>query len=331
MSWKVVQVVFFGLGLAVLGALLFVPRIGLPAFWGVFIPAAPALLVFAPGLWRNICPLASTSLVTRRVGLSRRMKLSARALGRLTLLAVVALLLIVPLRHVLFDSSGPATATAIIVLAVVSVGMGLVFEAKSGWCSSLCPVYPVELLYGSRPLMTVSNAQCEPCEQCVAPCPDSTPGGHPLVGGSNSARRLAGTLIVGGFAGFVWGWFHVPTYSGSEGMSHLSTAYGVPFAGFATTLGLFLVLRRALPGKYLERLVQAFALAAIACYYWYSLPALLGFGVFPGQGALVDLSETLPSWFPAASRLGTTLLFVWWLLVRTPSSRSWAHRPHPAA
>jgi len=327
LAWRVAQTLVWVAGAGLLVTLMVVPDIGIHAFWNVLIPIAPALFVFAPGLWRNICPLGSTALFPRHVGLSRRGRLSKEQVGLLRLVAVVVLLLIVPLRHVVLDTNGPATAVTIGALAAVSVLMGLSFEWKSGWCSGLCPVHPVETLYGSAPLLSVPNAHCGPCEQCVSPCPDSMPALDPETGCGTPVERVAGTLLLGGFVGFIWGWFHVRDYAGSEGWSHLATAYGMPAAGCLATLLLYVVSGRLLPARHRPVLVRCFAAAAIACYYWYRLPALFGFGPFPGDGMLVDLRDVLPAWFPVASRVTTTVLFTWWLVARRGEPRAWQVRP----
>jgi Na+-translocating ferredoxin:NAD+ oxidoreductase RNF subunit RnfB len=314
-------------GVVLLALLLFVPNVGIHAFWNGLIPVAPALLALAPGVWRNVCPMGSTALVARHAGLSRRRRISEASQARLSLVGVVLLLAIVPLRHVVLDTDGPATALAIAILALAAVVSCGHFEWKSAWCSGACPVHPVEKLYGTKPLVTVANAHCGPCERCVVTCPDSSVAMTPLSATPRPSARLAGRLMVGGFAGFVWGWFHVPDYAGGEGWSHLSTAYGLPLAGMAASLLLFTLLDY-LGGPSRRRLVaSAFAAAAIACYYWYRLPALVGFGPFPGDGALVDLRDSLPAWLPAASRAVTTTFFAWWFLGRSSVVRSWSIRP----
>jgi len=329
--WRVVQGIVWTIGALILVLLVLRPAVGIHAFWNVLIPVAPALFAVAPGLWRNVCPLGSTALLARHVGLSRRGRLTEAWHGRLGLIGVLVLLVLVPLRHVVLDTSGPATAVTIAALAAVSVLCGLLFEWKSGWCSGLCPVHPVEQLYGSKPLLSVPNMHCTACERCVAPCPDSTPGLDPLVGGAGGARQLAGTVMVGGFVGFVWGWFQVPDYADGAGWAHLASAYGLPFGGLLTTLLVFLMLQQALGQRYQRQLVHAFAAAAIACYYWYRLPALFGFGLYPGDGMLIDLASTLPEWFPLASRVATTALCLWWLVGRSGQRRAWGIRPPLAA
>jgi len=328
-AWRAAQTAVWLVGAAILAALLFAPSLGLHAFWNVLIPVAPALVAFAPGVWRNICPLGTTALLSRHAGLSRRLRLSLEWQARLALIGVVLLLAIVPLRHVVLDTSGPATALTIGALAAIAIAMGFLFEWKSGWCSGLCPVHPVEKLYGSEPALSVPNAHCGACERCVAPCPDSTPGVHPLMGNGGLSRRLAGLMMVGGFPGFIWGWFHVPDYAGTQGWQHLGTAYGLPFAGLAVTLAAYVMLQRIVPSRHRLRLVRSFAAAAIACYYWYRVPALFGFGLdgFAKDGMLVDLTGVLPTWFPTASRIATTALFVWWLVGRTRANRAWGVRP----
>jgi len=149
----------------------------------------------------------------------------------------------------------------------------------------------------------------------------------PLRSKDSGVRRFTGVLMVGGFAGFIWGWFHVPDYTGAVGWEHLGRAYGLPFAGLAVTLAAFLLLERLVPEQGAVRLRRLFAAAAISCYYWYRLPALFGFGPFPGDGMLIDLRMVLPEWFPVASRLATTSFFAWWLVWRCSGERTWLVRP----
>lgn len=46
------------------------------------------------------------------------------------------------------------------------------------------------------------------------------------------------------------------------------------------------------------------------------VPALFGFGLFPGDGMLVDLSGTLPAWSMAVVQLLAVAFFGCWLLLR---------------
>ena len=99
--------------------------------------------------------------------------------GKLALLSVIALYLIVPLRHPVFNVSGHATALLLVVTTTAGVVMGFFYEWKSAWCSSLCPVHPVEKMYGRNVIASMPNAHCNQCMKCVVPCPDSTPNIDP--------------------------------------------------------------------------------------------------------------------------------------------------------
>ncbi len=124
LTWRIVQGAVWLVGVVILFCLLFYPPLGVLLFWSILIPVAPALLVVATGVWRNVCPLATTILLPRHLELSKRRKLSAKQLAALNLIAVLALYTIVPLRHSLFNISGVATGIMIISMAAIGVTLG---------------------------------------------------------------------------------------------------------------------------------------------------------------------------------------------------------------
>jgi hypothetical protein len=307
MAWRFAQGALWVAGLGLLVLLAVRPQVGLPALWNVLIPVAPALLAFAPGIWRNICPLGSTSQLPRMLCREDGRTLSSTGQGRLHLIGVLLLVAIVPLRHVILNMNGPVTAAVLLVVGAVALVVGWSTRGKSGWCAGLCPVHPVERLYGFHPAVTVKNAHCQTCVGCSVPCPDSTTTAAPVP-----------PLVVGGFAGFVWGWFQVPDTAG------WGAAYAWPLVGMSMSLAAYWLLRLFVPRPLLAR---AFAAAAIGCYYWFRIPMLFGFGTFPGDGMLVDLSRELPAWFPVASRIVTTSVFAAWMVVPRAAPRGWSVRP----
>ena len=327
MAWGALQFTVWAAGILIFLALIFSPEIGLHAFWNVLIPVAPVVFAIVPGIWRNVCPLGSTALFPRHLGLSRRWKLTLEWQTRLGLIGLLLLFLIIPLRHVVFNMNGPATALALAFIACGAVSLGFLFEWKSAWCSGACPVFPVEKLYGSNPAFTPPNAHCHPCERCVSPCPDSTPTWFSLADFKNALPNLSALLMVGAFSGYIWGWFHVPDYMNGEGWNQLDYVYGYPLLGGAVTVTAYVLILLCLPGRKHHDLSRAFAAGAIACYYWYRLPALFGFGLIPGDGVLIDLTAWLPSWFPILSRLVTTSFFAWWFFRPNPKRRPWMVRP----
>lgn len=326
LAWRAVQTAVFLLGLGIVTALLLWPRVGLTALWNVLVPVAPALLVLAPGLWRNVCPLASAALWSRHMDLSARRRLSTQAQGWLSLAGLLLLIFIVPLRHIGLDTNGPVTGAILVCVGLLSISMGTLFEWKSGWCSGLCPVHPVEKLYGQRPAVTLRNAHCTECQRCTTVCPDSTQHMNPLCAPPTTGHRLTATVLIGGFPGYVWGWFQVSDAVGHD-FGSIAQAYALPLAGLFTTLILYVALRDIVQPRHRDLLARCFAAAAVGCYYWYRLPMLMGFGAFPGEGVLIDLREVLPAWAPLALQVGTTALLVWWLVVRPALRRSWTMRP----
>jgi hypothetical protein len=215
----------------------------------------------------------------------------------------------------------------LIIIATLALIGGFLFEWKSAWCAGMCPVHPVERLYGGEPFYSFPNAHCTLCKNCVVSCPDVTPGIFPLTHDKEKPRQYASILLVGGFPGFVWGWYHVPNYHGGEGWNHLETAYGWPFLGLLITLSLYLFIQKFFYITNEIRLIRGFAACAIIVYYWYRIPALFGFSIFPGDGLLIDLTNTLPSWFPYLSRFVTTSFFVWWMVLRLEMEKNWIVRP----
>lgn len=320
--WRWLQGVSWLLGVGIFVSLLIVPRVGLMLFWNVLIPIAPALLVLAPGLWRNVCPLATTTLLPRHLQLSKRRRMSVETQGVLGLIAVIVLYIIVPLRHAIFNSSGLATAYLLAGAALVGILMSFVFEWKSAWCSSLCPIHPVEKLYGVNPTVRFNNAHCKSCMNCVAPCPDSVTHIEARSSRKSSIHRLSVWLLAGGLPGFIWGWFQV---SDNAGAHTLATIYGMPLLGMSITLFVFLSLNFIFRNQR-DFLLKLAAAASVSCYYWFRIPALFGFHPGSADGLLIDLHEQLPDWTVSLAVALITLFFFFWIL-KQGRQTSWLIRP----
>ncbi|MBC8203742.1 MAG: hypothetical protein H8E91_07930 [Planctomycetes bacterium] len=326
--WAYIRRTVWLLSLCMVVALFIWPTVGLHAFWDVLIPIAPALVALFPGVWRNICPAATMSQFARHRNMSKRKKLSIKTHGWFVLTSVVLLLLIIPLRHTYFDLNGPATGVFLIVATLIAICFTFVFDGKSGWCASLCPVHQVEKLYGQKPAATVGNAHCSSCSKCVTGCPDSTPAPSPHLGGKTWPRRAAAFGLIGCFPGYVWGWFQVQDYATlSEGLSHIVPTYMIPIAGGGVTLALYALFISAVPMQKRKTIDRFFAAAAISCYYWYRIPWLFGFSKFDGNGMLIDLSETIPQAAIQILPYFTTAFWVWWLAIKRNGLRAWMPRP----
>jgi hypothetical protein len=327
LTWRIVQSAVWLVGAVILFCLLFFPSIGVLLFWNILIPVAPVLFVVGIGIWRNVCPLATTNLLPRHFGLSKRKKLTALQMGIFNLIAVIALFAIVPLRHALFNTNGIATAVLIISMAVISVAVGFFYEWKSAWCSGLCPIHPVEKLYGGNVLMSVPNAHCNQCMNCVVPCPDSTPNINPKSSLKTSYHKISGLLITGGLPGFIWGWFHVPDETKLTSLAAFFSVYKMPMLGLSVTLAIYAISSLIIQPKSERRLTAIFAASGVACYYWYRIPSLLGFGNFGHDGLLINLSNVLPRWSILMITMATTIFFFYFLVIRERNKKSWLIRP----
>ncbi|MEQ1800208.1 MAG: hypothetical protein ABL872_19785 [Lacibacter sp.] len=325
--WRIVQFILWLIGAAIFYCLILYPSLGTLLFWNILIPVAPALLVVATGLWRNICPLATTNLLPRHFNLSKKKIMKVPLQGKLNLLAVVVLFLIVPLRHAIFNSNGPATAALLFVCIVIGLSMGFFFDWKSGWCSSLCPIGPVEKLYGENTIASLPNAHCSQCVNCSVPCPDSTPNFNPDLSNKTVYHRISNLLIIGGLPGFIFGWFHVPDHSGINNFQTLFAVYKFPLGGLIVTLLAYLLIKYTLPQLNSRRLVSFFAAAAVSCYYWFRIPALFGFGKFADDGLLINLKTVISPSLITGLCIALVIFFFWWLVFRKPNKLSWIIRP----
>ncbi len=327
--WRAVQDAVLLAGVVLVWLLLFRPAMGVVIMWRVILPALPALFVLATGLWRNICPMATFSLVPRRLDFSRRRVMSPLLAGRLGLASVVALFLILPLRHLSLNTNGPMTALMLVTASGIAASMGVIFQWRSGWCTSLCPIYPVEKLYGFSPLTTVKNMRCGSCGKCTLICPDSTRGMTSVNTGPSRLAKWVGHGMTGSFVGFVFGWYQLPDFSGHVGSAEIIACYIWPFGGAAATLAVYAAAHKWLCRSKTAKitLVRVFAAAAVSTYYWYRLPALAGFGPRAVYGVLYDLTGVLPNWVPVMSQILTTLFFAWYMVLRRRSNTSWMIRP----
>jgi len=325
--WRSLQWAFFLIGLTLFLTLVFFPEIGVVAFWDVLIPVAPLLFLLSTGFWRNVCPLSAVAMLPHHLKFSKRKRISQKWQGRLALGSVLLLFIIVPARHLVLNNDGVATAIVLAALGATAFFGGVFFDVKSAWCTGLCPVHPVEKLYGQKVGFTTKNAHCGACHNCVMPCPDSSPRFAEQKTQERNLQSVATTLLTGGLPGFIWGWFHVPDCRSGGDLRECAMAFGLPWATLAITLVAYVLLRKLLPKSQEALLTNIFAAASISCYYWYRIPSLFGYGLFPQDGLLVDLTQALPLWSIMAAQVAAVAFFGWWLVLRSPEPSVWTMRP----
>lgn len=296
-------------GLGALGVGLAVrPDLTAALFWWGLIPALPAVFLIHPGLWRNVCPLATLSMgppgERRRLGAATTASPWSGAAG------VVPLLLLVAWRGTGLDTDPAGTGALLAGVLGVAVVTGRRSERRSGFCNRLCPLLPVERLYGQRPWIEVGDSRCDSCTLCTPRgCVDLSPpaAAAQLLGPRRSRIDWLLTpfgAFAAAFPGFVWAWFGAVPPEG-----------GVAALGAALTLGLVaswcvvatvvywtgLSWRRALP-----------TLAALAAGIYYGFAAPRAVAAFGGGGPPAHALQVAAVGFVA----------LWWLrAVRMPGPR----------
>ncbi len=282
--WYVLRVCTVLGAIAVAITLFIAPEFGLKLFWGMLVPVLPALWFIAPGIWRNVCPMAALNQMPRLLGFARGVTLSEKFKPYTYVVAISLLFIFVSGRKVLFNTNG--VATGVLVLGGLSAAFigGLIFKGKSGWCSSICPLLPVQRVYGQTPFALVPNAHCRPCLGCTKNCYDFNPTVAYLADLTDSDPSHAAyrKFFAASFPGFVAAFYLIPDAS----KIGLAAMYG----GFAlymlVSAGLFYFLESFLKVS-ANKLTALYGGVVLNIYYGFTLPVFLShvFGQFGWQPA----------------------------------------------
>jgi hypothetical protein len=312
--WKLAQ--FFGIILTVvlLAGLLRAPELSLNILWNAVIPLLPAVFLIQPEIWRNACPLATLNVLSgRRRGTRTIGPDAARRFGAV---GIVLLFAMVPARRFLFNTDGPALAATIAAVAVLALLMGFVFDMKAGFCNALCPVLPVERLYGQRPLFRVLNAHCAPCTLCTRRgCVDLGPAKsvEQTLGRASGPGRWLLTpygAFAAAFPGFVIGYYTTTDVALSAAGS-VYTHVGLWMLGsYVVIAALALALR--IPGALATVPIAGLS---FGLYYWFAAP-------------VVTEALALAGWAPTTIRVvAFSLLAAWfWRARGTPRTANGSRR-----
>jgi NADPH-dependent 2,4-dienoyl-CoA reductase/sulfur reductase-like enzyme/ferredoxin len=280
--WRGVRVVSVASYVVLILALLVWPTTGLTVFFGLVIPILPALFWIAPGIWRNICPLSSANQSARVLGFTLGRTAPRWVRERGYLLAMGLFFGIAGARLAVFNDDGTATAVLLAVVVLSAFGAGVLFQGKSGWCSSICPLLPLQRVYGQTPFVLSPNSHCQPCLACTRNCFDFQPqiaqqaDLHDTDPRWSQPRRLFASALPG----FVLGFFTVldqPSLSMEETYARLALFVLGSVGGFVfleTVLGISSGMVTALWGA-----------VALHIFYWFSshtfgdaLSSLFGLG-----------------------------------------------------
>jgi NADPH-dependent 2,4-dienoyl-CoA reductase/sulfur reductase-like enzyme/ferredoxin len=305
-AWHALRVfsVAAAVGLAVL--LVVRPEQGLFVLWQLVIPIVPAVFLVAPGLWRNACPLAALNQVPRLAGFTKGLAHTPAIREYSFVVGIAAFFALVSARKFLFNADGAATAVLIFAALGLAFLGGVLFKGKSGWCSSVCPLLPVQRLYGQTPFVTVPNSHCKPCVGCTKNCYDFNPKVAYLADQYDDDRRYVGyrRFFAAVFPGFVAAFYLVsdpPAVTVPRMYFEFAAYMAVSLAAF-TTLETFAKVRA-------NTLTALFAAVAFNIYYWFGAETIVG--------AVSQLAQAAPAplWVWAIRGAVLAVTAVW--LVRT--------------
>jgi NADPH-dependent 2,4-dienoyl-CoA reductase/sulfur reductase-like enzyme/ferredoxin len=295
-AWDGLRALVLAAAVALCVVLVVDPHESLRVFWRWTVPLLPAVFFLAPGLWRNVCPLATSNQLPRRLGLTRAAAAPALLQRYGYLVAVAGLLVLVPLRKPLFERSGVATAVLVACALAGAFAGGVLLRGKSGWCSSLCPLLPVQRLYGQTPFAVVRNSHCAPCLGCSVNCYDFNPRVAQVADLADDERAPSRKLFAGAFPGLVVAFFTTAP-SSSAGEFYVRTAVAV-LVGAGAIYAADALLHPP------PALLTAFGgAAALNLFYWYLLPKLgvPGWAAWPQRALLAALTAV---WLVRTFRTG---------------------------
>jgi NADPH-dependent 2,4-dienoyl-CoA reductase/sulfur reductase-like enzyme/ferredoxin len=236
-------------------------------FFKVVVPLLPILFFTAPGLWRNICPLAAANQTPRVRGFTKALTPPDWLRRYGALISIFLFFGITSTRIAFFNASAPGLSILLSLTILNAFVAGWMFKGKSGWCSSICPLLPLQRAYGQTPFAMVPNSHCQPCVGCTKNCYDFRPGVayqadlHDPDPQWSAPRKL----FVSALPGFVLGFFLLVAHPGIG----LPEVYLRLAAFFLGSVGLFYAVQ-AVSGLESSLIVSFWAATAISIFYWFS-------------------------------------------------------------
>ena len=302
-AWHALRVLSVVAAVALAALLVVRPEQGLFLLWQLVIPIVPAVFLVAPGFWRNVCPLAALNQLPRVAGFTTGLTHTPAIREYSFVIGIAAFFALASARKFLFNADGAVAAALIFAALGLAFLGGVVFKGKSGWCSSVCPLLPVQRLYGQTPFVTVPNSHCHPCVGCTKNCYDFNPKVAYLADQYDDDRRYVGyrRFFAAVFPGFVAAFYLVPdppAVTVPRMYFEFAAYMAVSLAAF-TTLETFAKVRA-------NTLTALFAAVAFNVYYWFSAGTIVG--------AVGALAETTPAplwgWVIRGAALAVTVVWL---------------------
>jgi NADPH-dependent 2,4-dienoyl-CoA reductase/sulfur reductase-like enzyme/ferredoxin/pSer/pThr/pTyr-binding forkhead associated (FHA) protein len=266
-AWHAIRVVSVLAYIALVIGLFVRPAGALFAFFKVVVPLLPIVFFVAPGLWRNICPLAAANQAPRVLGITRGFTSPVLLRRYGYIIALVLFFAIASARIALFNTNGRATGILLAFVIVNAFLAGLFIKGKSGWCSSICPLLPLQRAYGQTPFITVPNSHCQPCVGCTKNCYDFKPqvAYQADLHDADSSWVSPRKLFAAALPGFVLGFFTLVSQSDLS-TAHVYERLALYFLG---SIASFYLIDALLPVTS-AMLTALFPAVAINIFYWYA-------------------------------------------------------------
>ncbi len=287
--WNAIRMISVGVIFGIILTLFVRPDLGLFVMWRLIIPFVPLLFFIAPGVWRNICPLAMMNQTPRLFEFTRALVAPKWFKKYGYVIGIGLFVALVSLRKVIFNYNGVALGVLLLILLAAALVMGTFFKGKSGWCSSICPLLPVQRIYGQTPFLTVANSHCQPCVGCTKNCYDFNPHVAYMADMYDKEDDFAAyrKFFVGLFPGFVLAFYLLPspgattnsemTLLGGGGVISADITILQMYALFAIFMlfsaGLFYFFDSFLKVS-TPKITTIFGASALNFYYWFNAPLI---------------------------------------------------------
>lgn len=245
------------------------PRDGLHLLWGVIVPLVPAILVIAPGFWRQICPMAFANQAPRLLGWKAQRPLPALLQKFAFTIAFTIFVVTVAGRQAIFNHVGWATGVLLLASLVAALLGGVFFRARSGWCGTFCPLGPIQRVYGQAPSVVVPQTWCASCVGCQKNCYDLNPEAAVFDDFNDEDPRYSGQrrVFMAMIPGLVLAYFLQGGRFDYSYLVYLALLAG----GSLASVGLYYFVVSFLRVDPYRGAV-AFAAFALAAFYWFAGP-----------------------------------------------------------
>lgn len=266
-AWWVLRVLTLLGTLAVLFLIATDPEQGMELFWRVIIPSLPLLFAVAPGIWRQVCPMAMLNQLPRTFGISRGLRLPTWAKNSAFLIAAIAFFLLVSLRHLFFNVDSLSLVILLTTALALALLGGFLFAGRSGWCGTFCPLAPIQKAYGHAPLLLIGNGYCDTCVGCQKNCYDFNPKAAFITDLTDKDPWYAGhkRFFVAALPGFAFGFFTADPVQ----VTGVGPYFQYMFGCLVVSMGFFFLCRSLIRMSHFRASSLA-AMTALVIFYMFT-------------------------------------------------------------